>query len=98
MNLFCIEKGFYSRTEIGEREIDGNIVYIMNAVKNKTFCDPFTVLPVSLSLSPPFSVSQQARRGLIKNIHTICAEHLGILEKIRNDPKVIFRGLGEDDL
>ncbi len=33
-----------------------------------------TVLPMSLSPSPPFSVSQQAGQGLIKNIRTICAE------------------------
>ncbi len=39
---------------------------------------PFTVLPVSLSPSPPFSVFQQAGQGLIKNIRTICAEHKAI--------------------
>jgi hypothetical protein len=36
MNLFYIERGFYSRTEIGEREIDGSAVHIMGAVGNNT--------------------------------------------------------------
>ncbi len=40
-----------------------------------------TVLSVSLPLSPPFSVSQQAGRGLIKNIRTICAEQYLIILK-----------------
>jgi hypothetical protein len=31
---------------------------------------------LALSPSPPFSVSQQAGRGLIKNIRTICAEQV----------------------
>jgi hypothetical protein len=39
MNLFYIERGFYSRTEIGEREIDGSTVHIMNAVGDKKLCD-----------------------------------------------------------
>jgi hypothetical protein len=36
MNLFYIERGFYSRTEIGEIEIEGKTVHIMNAVGNRT--------------------------------------------------------------
>jgi hypothetical protein len=32
MELFHIERGFYSRTEIGERKIEGKTVHIMNAV------------------------------------------------------------------
>jgi hypothetical protein len=36
MNLFYIERGFYSRTEIGEREIDGSAVHIMGTVGNNT--------------------------------------------------------------
>jgi hypothetical protein len=34
----------------------------------------FTVMPVSLSPSLPFSDSRQAGWGMIKNIRTICAE------------------------
>jgi hypothetical protein len=37
LNLFYIERGFYSRTEIGEREIDVSTVHIMGAVENKTY-------------------------------------------------------------
>jgi hypothetical protein len=36
MNLFYIKKGFYSRTETGEREIEGKTAHIMNAVGNRT--------------------------------------------------------------
>jgi len=42
-NLFYIERGFHSRTEIGEREIDGSTVHIMGAVGNKTL---FGCLPL----------------------------------------------------
>jgi hypothetical protein len=66
LNLFCVERGFYSRTEIGEREIDGSTVHIMGAVGNKTLCDCLPLPPppsdlirgVSWSLatlSPPSS-------------------------------------------
>jgi hypothetical protein len=48
MELFYIERGFYSRTEIGEREIDGSTVHIMSAVGNKTLFD--CLPPPSLSL------------------------------------------------
>jgi hypothetical protein len=34
--LFHIERGFYSRTEIGEREIEVKAAYIMNAVGYRT--------------------------------------------------------------
>jgi hypothetical protein len=62
LNLFCIERGLYSRTEIGEREIDGSTVHIMGAVGNKTLfdCLPLPTTPsdliswslATLSLSP----------------------------------------------
>ena len=66
MNLFYIEKGFYSRTEIGEREIYGSTVHIMGAVGNKTLfdCLPLPPSPSDLvrgvswslaTLSPPSS-------------------------------------------
>jgi hypothetical protein len=46
MELINIERGFYSRTEIGEREIEGKTVHIQSAVGNKTLCD---YLPPPLS-------------------------------------------------
>jgi hypothetical protein len=49
MNLFCIERGFYSRTEIGEREIDGSTVHIMGAVGNKTLCGCLPLPPLPLA-------------------------------------------------
>ncbi len=36
MELFHIERGFYSRMEIEEREIEGKTAHIMNAVGNRT--------------------------------------------------------------
>jgi hypothetical protein len=47
VSLFCIERGFYSRTEIGEREMKGKIAYIMNAVGNKA-CSTVGLAPLSI--------------------------------------------------
>ncbi len=50
LNLFYIERGFYSRTEIREREINVSTVHIMGAVGNKTFfgCLPLPPSPSDL--------------------------------------------------
>ncbi len=50
LDLFYIERGFHSRTEIGEREIDGSTVHIMGAVENKTLfgCLPLPPSPSDL--------------------------------------------------
>jgi hypothetical protein len=60
MNLFYIERGFHSRTEIGEREIDESTVHIMGAVGNKALSGCLPLPPPSLAwweawagLSPP---------------------------------------------
>jgi hypothetical protein len=64
LNLFSIERGFHSRTEIGEREINGSTVHNMGAVGNKTLfgCLPLPPSPSDLirgviwspaTLSPP---------------------------------------------
>jgi hypothetical protein len=64
LNLFYIDRGFYSRTKIGEREIDVSNVHIMGAVGNKTLfgCLPLPPSPSDLirgvswslaTLSPP---------------------------------------------
>jgi hypothetical protein len=64
LNLFYIERGFYSRRVIGEREIDGSTVHTMGAVGNKTLfgCFPLPPSPSDLmrgvswslaTLSPP---------------------------------------------
>ncbi len=46
LNLFYIERGLHSRTEIGEREINGSTVHNVGAVVNRTL---FSCLP----LPPP---------------------------------------------
>jgi hypothetical protein len=53
LNLFYIESGFYSRTEIGERDIDVSTVNIMGAVGNKTLfgCLPLPPPPSDLLVS-----------------------------------------------
>ncbi len=45
--LFYIERGLHSRTEIGEREIDGSTVHIMGVVETRHY------LTVCLSPPPP---------------------------------------------
>jgi hypothetical protein len=45
--LFYIERGLHSRTEIGEREINGSTVHSIGAVGNRTL---FSCLPLP---SPP---------------------------------------------
>jgi hypothetical protein len=46
--LFYIERGFHSRTEIGEREINGSTVHNMSAVGNKTLFGCLPLLPPHL--------------------------------------------------
>jgi hypothetical protein len=64
--LFCIERGFHSRTELGEREINGSAVHNMSAVGNKIlfgFCpSPLHnlkrgIIWTSTSLSPPSHIT-----------------------------------------
>jgi hypothetical protein len=50
LNLFCIERGFPSRTEIGERAINSSTVHIMGAVGNKTLCDCLPLPPSPFDL------------------------------------------------
>jgi hypothetical protein len=50
MNLFYIERGFYSRTEIGEREIDKGTVHIVGAVGAR---HPATLSSYHLQEVPP---------------------------------------------
>jgi hypothetical protein len=47
VSLFYIERGFYSRTEIGERGIKTKTAYIMNAAGNKA-CSTVGLAPLPL--------------------------------------------------
>jgi hypothetical protein len=49
LNLFYIERGFYCRMEVGEREIDGSTVHIMGAVGNKTLFGCLPLPPLLLT-------------------------------------------------
>ncbi len=46
--LFYIERGFRSRTEIGDKEINGSAVHNISAVGNKTLFDCFPSPPPPL--------------------------------------------------
>jgi hypothetical protein len=59
--LFYIERGLHSRTEIGEREINGNTLHNLGAIGNRTL---FSCLP----LPPPPTPSSQ----LDKRRHIVC--------------------------
>jgi hypothetical protein len=54
--LFYIERGLHSRTEIGEREINGSTVHSIGAVGDRTL---FSYLP-----PPPFSLHDLIRGAI----------------------------------